>query len=401
MSFADIAYLFTSGGDDPVIEASENWELEWDDIPSDAPIVIWGRGPARSGLAPAHLMAHGARRAASVVNLRRPRGARGRRVTLHRWDPPVLQPGLANIPRSALRAGLVAELRRPDAPPSLAARAASDARARLSGLRFGSGGAILAMDATERGVLRIARREGPAGSAAGNDALRALEEAGVPRVPRLLREGAAEDASWSLETRLPGSRPPSATPELARAVADFTASLPTTRGPSRSIDEDVVALTAIAPEHAAVLKAARKRAARAIRGLPAVTVHGDLWLGNVLVERGALTGVVDWDAWRPAGVPGTDLLHFVANDIARRAGSSAGETWLRRPWRSQEFESAAAAYWARLRIEPTSAVLDAVGLAWWASLVASTLRRLPHLAEDETWMRANVRVVAERLAQEA
>lgn len=39
-------------------------------------------------------------------------------------------------------------------------------------------------------------------------------------------------------------------------------------------------------------------------------VHGDLWLGNVLVERGQVTGVVDWEQGALRGQPARDLVRF-------------------------------------------------------------------------------------------
>lgn len=51
--------------------------------------------------------------------------------------------------------------------------------------------------------------------------------------------------------------------------------------------------------------------------LPAVPVHGDFWARNVLLGgprrpggRRRVTGVVDWEGFRPAGPPFEDLFHF-------------------------------------------------------------------------------------------
>ncbi|RJQ85474.1 phosphotransferase family protein [Amycolatopsis panacis] len=44
---------------------------------------------------------------------------------------------------------------------------------------------------------------------------------------------------------------------------------------------------------------------------PRTAVHGDFWPGNVLVERGAVSGVVDWEWAEPAGSPVRDLARFV------------------------------------------------------------------------------------------
>lgn len=39
-------------------------------------------------------------------------------------------------------------------------------------------------------------------------------------------------------------------------------------------------------------------------------VHGDYWFGNLLVENGSVTGVVDWEAGSTSGTPLSDLARF-------------------------------------------------------------------------------------------
>jgi aminoglycoside phosphotransferase (APT) family kinase protein len=46
---------------------------------------------------------------------------------------------------------------------------------------------------------------------------------------------------------------------------------------------------------------------------PQSIVHGDFWPGNLLVERGQVLGVIDWEAARPAGTPARDLARFVTS----------------------------------------------------------------------------------------
>ncbi|MTD55133.1 phosphotransferase family protein [Amycolatopsis pithecellobii] len=43
---------------------------------------------------------------------------------------------------------------------------------------------------------------------------------------------------------------------------------------------------------------------------PRTAVHGDFWPGNLLTDRGAITGVVDWEWAGPAGNPVRDLARF-------------------------------------------------------------------------------------------
>lgn len=44
--------------------------------------------------------------------------------------------------------------------------------------------------------------------------------------------------------------------------------------------------------------------------VPRTAVHGDLWVGNVLVSGGRASGVVDWEAGAASGEPVRDLVRF-------------------------------------------------------------------------------------------
>ena len=65
--------------------------------------------------------------------------------------------------------------------------------------------------------------------------------------------------------------------------------------------------------------------------------HGDLWLGNVLLapDGSAVTGVVDWEASRPADLPGIDLAHLVISTRSLVDGAPLG-TVVRRALAGEE-----------------------------------------------------------------
>lgn len=48
----------------------------------------------------------------------------------------------------------------------------------------------------------------------------------------------------------------------------------------------------------------------ALTTAPRTAVHGDFWFGNILVESGATSGVVDWEAAETEGEPVRDLVRF-------------------------------------------------------------------------------------------
>jgi aminoglycoside phosphotransferase (APT) family kinase protein len=133
--------------------------------------------------------------------------------------------------------------------------------------------------------------------------------------------------------------------------------------------------------------------------VPSVLRHGDLWAGNLLIRRGRLTGIVDWDAWHPSALPGLDLLHLMATREERRARAGLGHVWLKQPWMSGRFRSVTVDYWGSMRIVPNDRFLHVLGLAWWASYVAATIHRLPHLADDVRWAESNVERVLEAVSR--
>jgi aminoglycoside phosphotransferase len=47
--------------------------------------------------------------------------------------------------------------------------------------------------------------------------------------------------------------------------------------------------------------------------IPLVAVHGDYAIGNILVDRGGVSGVVDWELGRRVGLPFPDLFKFTAS----------------------------------------------------------------------------------------
>lgn len=45
--------------------------------------------------------------------------------------------------------------------------------------------------------------------------------------------------------------------------------------------------------------------------MPVTAVHGDFWFGNVMIHRGVVSGVVDWEAGASQGSPLRDAVRFV------------------------------------------------------------------------------------------
>jgi hypothetical protein len=89
-------------------------------------------------------------------------------------------------------------------------------------------------------------------------------------------------------------------------------------GPARALDvaeETIRGLTHLAetePRAVRVLQEAEDLGRRLRRrSAPTTLVHGDFWPGNLLTDRGEISGVVDWERSEPAGSPLRDPARFV------------------------------------------------------------------------------------------
>jgi len=355
---------------------------------------VWGKPPLPSGssLRPAATAA--LRREAALASARR----RGERV--YRVAPPNLRPGrFRNAARAALLGGAIVtprdKLRLIDIAGSKAGAVG------LHSLRPSAAGGVLAVVALVSGgdsLMRVGVR-GEAGDP--HRAARALESlaGSSPNIPRLLGYGEADRASWTLESLCTGSRPRRLTRRLAQDLREFCARLPRPGGAPSAPTDDLLSLAELLPDRAGALSALADDLAGRLEHLEAIGRHGDLWLGNTLARRGRLTGVIDWDAWHPSGVPAADLLHLYATDLRIRSRRELGEVWLERPWRDDDFVTFIAPYGAATGARLGESELDVGAVAWWASEMAGTLSRVPHRALDEAWVAINIDAVCARLAR--
>ena len=204
-----------------------------------------------------------------------------------------------------LRAGLVVEVAPPDAGPRIL-----DAVAQVAGaerlerpVQAGAGGTVLVrarMASGARGLLRVTRAGTSGDPAAQADTLERLATARVPLAPRPLGRGVVAGASWTAEKLLPGHRPRRVTPDLVHQAALACGRLPISDAVPTAPVDDLLGAAAALPSYAADLRRLADRVRSRLDGIPAVQRHGDLWAGNLLVDRGRLTGIVDWDAARTA-----------------------------------------------------------------------------------------------------
>jgi hypothetical protein len=392
--FASLAYPFLpadNGLAAVVVEAGGDWSFDAAALPAGADVVVWGRLPDASS----PLVRPAAAREVTLAGLGRRIPAHLRIAAVHRLPPRALGTGVRARLRTALRAGALVEIgSRAGTRRVLDAAGTAAGAVRLGGrIHVGAGGTVLVparLADGSRGILRVARAGAPGDPARLADTLERLAKAGVPLAPRLLGRGLVAQASWLAEQALPGRRPARASADLVGQVAEACARFPRSDDRPTAPIDDLLGAARLLPERAPAFTRLSSELAPALRELPAVLRHGDLWAGNVLVDRDRLVGLIDWDAVHPLGVPGSDLVQLVATDARRRAHQHLGDAFLGRPWRAPSFRRATAGYWTAMGTAPKPALLESAGVAWWASEVHHTLVRLPHRATDERWIATNV-----------
>jgi hypothetical protein len=381
-----------------VVEAPPDWRFDPDALDPRADAVVWGRMPDRTPSVRQAARTAAAREATlRTVSGRVP--SRLRLVGIHRLAPRRLQAGgLRGRARAAVRGGALVELSGMPAGNRILDRVLEEAGVRrLEGsFHAGAGGGLLArVAAADESValLRVASAEAPGDPAPEGEALDRLAGTGVPFIPSVHGRGRAAGASWLVEQALPGRRPQRVTGRLARQVALFCRTLPIGDGPPTATAADLAGIAARLPDREQAVVRLAAAVSGGVEGLPAIVRHGDLWAGNLLVVRGTLAGVVDWDAWHPAGIPGADLVQLLGTELRRRARQALGVAVSSRPWRRAELAQAVRVYLDAMGIRADDDVLELAGIAWWAAEVHGTITRLPHRAADEAWLETNVDAV--------
>ncbi|MDQ3344737.1 MAG: aminoglycoside phosphotransferase family protein [Chloroflexota bacterium] len=367
-----------------ILEAGETWKIE-DQAIDTASVAIWGNTPSSGKPVPV-MLRWAARREVALHRVRR--GLNGLTAqVVHRLPPPQRSGAARGFLRSSLLSGLIVELHA-DGENRRVIDAVADAAGAENWnglvLRPSRDGSALARlhDPTGRFFeLRVAVSGGRKDPGRNGDALEALARSSVSLVPRLLGRGATAGASWTTESSLSGALPRRLTGELVQQVVRFCADLPRTSEPT-SLRDRMLHLAERYPRWAELsVELAERR-----QDLPGVLQHGDLWSGNLLVDQGRLSGVVDWDTWHPAGLPGVDLLQLLAMQRRGRTGEDIGGLWLSGLWRSQEFLAATSDYWRALRLRPQPDLLEAIGLDWWAG----QLFKRQAFAARPGWIEQNV-----------
>ena len=383
-----------------IVAAEPNWSAT---PPSGPTVVIWGALPTTPDNRP-RVLQWAIRRELALARLRLapPGGLKLQR--LHRLPPAGPLGGLRGLMRRSLLGGVIAELGRERQHSRTIDVVLSDAGAMHGSMplvrpsRDGSATMRIEMPGDRVVGLRVARAGGSKDLMGTANALRLLATTGVQRVPRLLETGTSAGFTWTTETVLPGTPPPRLTPSLLDDVVDCQLQLQVDDGPITAIHDHLAHLAAWFPDLARPLDRLLLEIQPSLRRLPTVVQHGDLVLGNLLAERGSLTGIVDWETWHPAGTPGVDLLQLVASGGLGISGD-IGTLWAARPWATPVYRRVASRYCDELRIVFDDSLVRLVVIGWWANRISVLMRRPERrgLAADPSWVEVNVRGILRSL----
>ena len=310
------------------------------------------------------------------------------RVTKLLWalDRPLPLPGLPAAEPPTLPVWALVVGRRGGGPTMLEA-AAEQAGVELAQRPTVRQGVVVAL--TEARVLRVAL--GPAERQV-EEQCAVLERLGGKLLsPRLLGDGRAGLARWTLEERLPGSRPAALTDALRARCVDYLVEL-FRLGPDGDWDigQRAAVVASAAPGHASELRELGERLRASLASAPRGFGHGDFWSENLLVDGERLTGIVDWDYGGGGRLPALDLLHLLVNEERRRRRIGIGRAMVDELF-ADSVDADMRDYCARLDVDP--GLLGDLGLAYWLDYVARQLELYADRAARPVWMRENVTAV--------
>jgi aminoglycoside phosphotransferase (APT) family kinase protein len=201
---------------------------------------------------------------------------------------------------------------------------------------------------------------------------------------------------WTLEPKVGGVRPRHFDARLRADCVEFLVALhrtPVGRGGFAAPAEEAAALRPwLAHRERAVLERVSARLGRRLVDVARGWSHGDFWPGNLLVRRGRLAHVLDWDAAATDGLPLLDLLHLIAYGKRSLRRLPHGLRCVRALW-----PLAAAGgspdirrYCAATATPADADTLEALAIAYWLGRVARDLRTFADRPHRPQWMADNV-----------
>jgi hypothetical protein len=236
--------------------------------------------------------------------------------------------------------------------------------------------------------------------------------------PAQLDAGVFHERTYALEAKLPGVTAvrlmgaPEAAARVLEATVDFLAALNRVDRRAYRVD-DAFAQQRLRPSFANMrrhfgpcsgrLDRIYDHLLRALRGhdLPLVWAHGDLNVGNVLLdgEGRTIAGIIDWDHGTQEGLPLHDLLHFLLSIRRLREDRRIGEVVVT-AMEGRLFGPQERAALTRLAavLEIPEGLVNPLLITYWAQHVAE---QLDDTASQLTpaWIDDNFRTPLRRIAE--
>jgi len=310
---------------------------------------------------------------------------------------------------------LVVGSRSQTAPTTVLQAVATDAAAHIGrpltyGWPLARAGMLVAL--TPECALRVAVGPGRLKLELQRAALDKLRHADPPRlvtmrIPWALGSGRTGLADWSADRRLPGRISIELSEAETEDALEFLVALFTAGGgeldPALMRNRAAVIAGACAEED--LQQTALRVGARldeVLASVPRGFAHGDFWAHNLLVQRGHLAGVVDWDGAGPGRLPLLDLFHMRLSAQRERTRQYLGAALLDQLLPAlRAGDPLVTSYCERIGMTAGEALLEHLAIAYWLDRVAFELRMFGDRAGRPLWMQENVHRVLERLPAES
>jgi peptidoglycan/xylan/chitin deacetylase (PgdA/CDA1 family) len=239
------------------------------------------------------------------------------------------------------------------------------------------------------------------------DAVRAIRGAKPPpmirdRIIEPTAEGHAGLAHFRLEQKAPGRHPVWMTPRIWEDCLEFLVALHHLPAEAPDLElrpgrSDLGAAVELLGRHGGseerrALERLEREIDDRVGDLPPCGGHGDFWNGNLIVQRGRLRAVLDWEWAAADALPLLDLMDLTALSGRRRRGLAPGPRVTEVLWPLAERGGDKRFRWYCLKTGTPWDVrtLEGLVMAYWLLRTVRIGWITPYRLEDPGWYRDNV-----------
>jgi hypothetical protein len=262
-------------------------------------------------------------------------------------------------------------------------------------------------DARRRYVVRMAAQPARTELDRSLQALEALAAAGAgPRIRERivwpLATGETGAVRWSLEAHVTGGNPRRLDDRLWREALGFLVELHCCRrdgatfGATAAAEADRFAQAIagrLGPEAGSAVRRIAERVGERLADVPLGFAHGDFWNRNLLVCRGGLSTVLDWDWACARALPALDLMDLVTLSARRTRHMPLGRRFLDVLWplNRDGGNRLMRDYCAATGVRLAAPTLEALAIAYWLDRLARDLRPFVERGAHAAWLDVNAR----------